>query len=110
MAEEKGKIRCEQGFCLMPGRTDYPPRNRQNVSSGTLRQPDYLPPQEIRSGLVLLLKAYVSTSREEASREVSRLLGFKALSEGLREVMEKQIDQLLKAGKIQEDERGISFP
>ncbi|HVV69021.1 MAG TPA: DUF3320 domain-containing protein [Gammaproteobacteria bacterium] len=100
-AAQHGIIIQEGDFYLKQG-VDVQVRNRNNVSSPSLRKPEHLPPQEIRKTILVLIKANFGASRDQLPSEVAHLLGFKSTSAQLREVIEPEIQELLNAGKLQE--------
>lgn len=100
-AVKQGAIVQEKEFYLKQG-VGVQVRDRSNVSSHSLRKLECLPPQEIRKAVLVLVEANFGASHEQLPTEVARLLGFKSTSAQLREVIEPQIKELLKAGKLQE--------
>lgn len=77
-------------------------RNRANVTSPTLRKPDYLPPTEIRAAIQSILDASHGAMRSEIPSAVARLLGFQATSAQLMAVIESQIENLIRVRGIEE--------
>ena len=91
----------EEEFYLKSG-ADIQVRDRSEVSSSSLRKPECLPPHEIKKAILMLIGNNFGASRIQLPAEVARLFGFKATSAQLREVIEPQIEALLKVGEIQE--------
>jgi very-short-patch-repair endonuclease len=100
-AVRRGMIACEGEFYLEQG-ADVHVRDRSTASSAGLKKPEHLPPQEIRKAILALIEANFGASYSQLPTEVARLLGFKATSAQLREVIEPQIQELLNNGKLQE--------
>lgn len=94
-------IACEGEFYLKQG-ADVQVRDRSMASSAGLKKPEHLPPHEIRKAILVLIEANFGASHSQLPTEVARLLGFKATSVQLREVIEPQIQELLSSGKLQE--------
>ena len=61
-----------------------------------------MPPVEIREAISQLVGLHIGVTREEVITQVSRLLGFKATSSQLREVIGREIDILVSAGQFSE--------
>ena len=70
-------------------------RDRSNVLSAGLRRPDMLPPQELREGVLCVVRANLGGTRDEIALSVSRLMGFKATSTQLREVVLSVVSALI---------------
>lgn len=99
-------VRCgiivQEGEFYLKSEVDVRVRDRSDVSSSGLRKPEYLPPHEIRKAILVLVETNFGASREQLPSEVARLLGFKSTSAQLREIIELQIQELLRGGKLQE--------
>jgi len=81
---------------------DVPPvRNRSEVSSPTLRRPDYLPPTRDSAGHSEYRVAKSCTTEDEALIECSRLLGFASTSQQLREVISRELELLIHTGRLE---------
>lgn len=78
-------------------------RDRSEVESASLRDPSNLPPMEIQACLRNIIRANMGASRDEAINAVARTLGFKATTPALREAIDAQVADLLKATVIVED-------
>lgn len=96
-----GKCVREQGFLSLPG-APVVVRNREQVQSANLRKPDLLPPAEIRAAILALIDAHHGAGGREIPAAVARLLGFKATSANLREVIAAQLKKLRQQGVIEE--------
>lgn len=77
-------------------------RDRGEAESRSLKKPELLPPQEIRSALVALAHAAHGVRREEAIVAVSRMLGFSATSRQLRDVIDLQFERLVQTGGLED--------
>lgn len=71
-------------------------RDRTEVSSLTLRRPDYLPPQEIEAAILAIVQKNLGATTDELVLHVSRQLGYRSTSAQLRAIVEDEIDGLLK--------------
>jgi very-short-patch-repair endonuclease len=78
-------------------------RDRSNAESRTLRNPEYLPPQEIREAIVKLVQDSHGATRDEVAIGVSRMLGFQATSQLLKEIIFREIGTLESASKLRRD-------
>lgn len=84
-------------------------RNREQVSSSTLKKPEFLPPVELRAGIVKFVTEHISASSDECSKAISRQLGFKATSQQLRQVIETQINWLVQNGNLVQNESKLAL-
>jgi very-short-patch-repair endonuclease len=82
-----------------------PIRNRSEVGY-SLRKPEFLPPCEIRKTIEVCVKECHGATREELEKSVPRQLGFSSVSQLLKNVISKQIDEMLK-DKILEESQGL---
>lgn len=82
-------------------------RDRSNVSSPTLKKSNMLPPTEIRAALFAVVKAHLGVSRDDAITQASRLLGFKATSEQLHEIIDTEVSGLVDQGTLKETAQGL---
>jgi len=99
LVARKGLVEVEER-CYHRRDTPIRVRDRSMASSRTLKRPELLPPQEIRAAMLLLLRESHGMSRDEVPQAVSRLLGFQATSQQLRERIAPQIDALIARGDV----------
>lgn len=90
----------EGDFLSIPGQ-EIRVRDRSEVTSLTLRRPDYLPPREIDTALRLTIEENLGASLEELVVCVSRKFGYRSTSAQLREVIEGRVHRLIEAGSFQ---------
>lgn len=93
-AARKGQLD-EEGGCYHLKAAPVRVRDRSAAASRTLKKPELLPPQELREAIMLLVRASHGMHREEVATAVSRLLGFLATSQQLRDCIETQLDMLV---------------
>ena len=91
----------EDGFLNIPN-ASVPIRNREKVSSSTLRKPDFLPLSEIRAAIHVIIDIHHGATAAEIPVAVARVLGFKNTSGHLRRVIENQTARLKRLGTITE--------
>ncbi len=103
-------VRTSQAYRIASGdfyqrATDTPivVRDRSEVESSGLRAPEMLPPAEICECVLRILRAQFGASRDETITAVVRTLGFKTTTPALRDTIDRQISDLLKATAIVED-------
>jgi hypothetical protein len=77
-----------------------PARDRSEVRSATLRDPEMLPPIEIQSALLAVVEDHVSVVAGEAITAATRLFGFQRAGAGLQQAFEAQLRQLLADGSL----------
>lgn len=91
----------EDGFLSIPHR-NTPIRNRDNVSSSTLRKPEMLPPSEIQAAILKIVEVHHGASKIELPTAVARVFGFKSTSAQLRDLVKSQISRLMREQVIEE--------
>jgi very-short-patch-repair endonuclease len=97
--------RCQrEDGCLLLPETVIRVRNRGAVRSASLRKFELLPPQELRVAIENVVTAHHGASAREIERTVTRMLGFKATSAGLRQAVSRQIHVLQKGGRLVEQD------
>jgi very-short-patch-repair endonuclease len=94
-ATYQGHIEQTGPFFRPTGQQAVPVRNRSMVESSNLRKSDYLPPAEVQAALLVVIRAHMGMSTDEAAAEMSRLFGFKATSAQLRQIAKSEIRLLL---------------
>lgn len=99
--QSEARVQLEDGCVTLPGQI-VKVRNRESVQSAGLRKGDLLPPPEVRAAILAVVDAHYGASGKEAANAVSRLLGFKATSAGLREVVYAQVEILRTHGLLTE--------
>lgn len=80
--------------------TELRPRDRSQVRSSKLRDPEMLPPVEIRTGIRMTTAAHVGVTPSEAIVEVVRLFGFQRTGAELKARIEKELRQMMAAGEL----------
>ena len=98
-----GRCRREDN-CLFLPEAPVQVRSREAVRSASLRKADLLPPQELRAAIESVVAAHYGASLGEIAVAVSRLLGFKAMSAGMREIVERQVQTLKVKGRLTEQD------
>jgi len=97
--------RCQrEDECLFLPGAEVPVRGRDAVRSTNLRKPELLPPLELRAAIERVVAAHHGASSGEIIQTVSRLVGFKATSAALRELITLQIEHLQKVGSLVEQD------
>jgi len=94
-AKEQGTVVQEGLFFSPPKMDNVDIRNRQQVSSTSLKAVEFLPPRELCKAIVAVVESHVAVAADEIAVQVGRLLGFKATSAQLRSVIEEQIEVLV---------------
>jgi very-short-patch-repair endonuclease len=72
-----------------------PVRCRSDASSPSLMKPDMLPPTELLQAVRCLVAQHVGVRLEEVCQMVARLIGFKATSAKLKEVIQKVLSNAI---------------
>ena len=105
-ALKNGLIKIEDGFYLHLS-NDVIVRDRGMVLSSSLKKVEYIPPQEIRKAIKLLIEANFGAGFDQVIVEVARLLGFKSTSSQLRESIKKEIEFLISKGVLIDNNDGF---
>jgi very-short-patch-repair endonuclease len=108
-ASRKGQFAIE-GDCYHLKDRAVVVRDRSQAESRTLKKPELLPPQEIREAIVGLVCDAHGVHRDEVTTVVSRMLGFQATSQQLRERIERQIELLVINGKLRLHSGVLNLP
>ncbi len=96
---EQDKVRLQEGFLSLE-QTELRLRDRTQVSSTGLRKPQFLPPQEIEHGILVLTELNHGLRPEEVAKVVSRALGFRALSAQLKGLIDACLERLLASDQL----------
>ncbi|MFC3695557.1 DUF3320 domain-containing protein [Chenggangzhangella methanolivorans] len=100
VAAGSGRVSWSLGrFLKVPG-TGAKVRDRRDVQSTTLRKPEMLPPDELKEAVRHVVSTNFGATEDEVVLTVSRLLGFKATSAQLRDVILAQVKTLLDASEL----------
>jgi very-short-patch-repair endonuclease len=105
-AVREQRITREGRFYALPD-ADPAIRDRAAVRAATLRQPEMLPPAEMRAAIVQVASAHYGATTGELATRVSRLLGFQTTSSQLRALIEAEIERMLASGRL--DRHGASL-
>jgi hypothetical protein len=99
VAVQRGRVVRDDAFLSVPG-ASVPVRDRSGVMSPSLRRPDLLPPVEIEAALLQVIRVGLGATAEEAVLGVSRIMGFKATSAQLKQMIGKALDALCARGEL----------
>ena len=99
-AIELGRIVRDGDFLFDPNQTSIAPRNRSQLDSSNLRQPEMLPPSEIRAAIESVVRAHLGASADDTVVEAARMFGFRSTSPQLRELIEEQIQSMRNSGEL----------
>ncbi|GLK69782.1 hypothetical protein GCM10008179_34200 [Hansschlegelia plantiphila] len=94
IAVRSGRVALDGQFLRIPD-ARVTIRDRRDVLSTTLRKPEMLPPIELQEAVRHVVTTNFGATREEVVVAVSRLLGFKATSAQLRDVILAQVERLV---------------
>jgi very-short-patch-repair endonuclease len=99
-AVRNSRLVCEGAFFSLRKMSSCPARDRSEVRSTTLRNPEMLPPIEIQSAILAVVEDHVSVFAGEAITAATRLFGFQRAGAGLQQAFETQLRQLLADGLL----------
>lgn len=75
-------------------------RDRSAAVSLSLRQADMLPPSEIRTAVLDIVRRNLGATSDQVVQAVSRAFGIKSTSATVREAIEKQISAVVSSGEL----------
>lgn len=85
-------------------------RDRSGVKSHSLRKVQMFPPTEIRQGILVAVERNIGIGVDECAKEVSRMLGFKALRKDLRGLVARVAEELIAEGDLLESGGDLRLP
>ena len=77
-------------------------RDRSELSQ-TDKKTERIAPEEIAEALILQIESNFSMTKDEAIFETGRCLGFQRVTAQFRDVIEKQLNRLVRSGVIEND-------
>jgi len=95
-----GKLVSDGPFYSIGGMKSVSPRDRSAARTQTVRQPEMLPPVEIRTGIAQVVADHIGVAPEDAIVEVARMLGFQRTGTELHRVIEGQLRAMLADGVL----------
>ena len=95
-------IRKHGDFYSSSEQTEAIVRDRSGVTAATLRDPDMLPPSEIRQAVLIVVRAALGVERDAAATEVARLFGFRSTSTQLRQIIDREIGEMVREQRLVE--------
>ena len=99
VATARGDAVAEGDFFNAGSQSEIRIRNRGSVPFPNLRKPEYLPPAEVRAAVIRLVTEHVGPTRNEVITTTARLLlGFTKTSYRLRELIERELQQVIDSG------------
>lgn len=84
--------------------TELKIRDRSEVDSPSLRNPDHLPPAEIDHTILTLIEKNHGLAIDETAKVVSQAFGFSSLGKNLRAVIDRRVRSLIRSGEVLETE------
>lgn len=100
VAVKKGELTSNKQFIDMPIAGECLPRNRSDVTSLTLRQPEMIPPVEIQAAIRSVVSTQIGADAKAVISEVARLFGFKRTGNELQKAFELELRAALGDGVI----------
>jgi very-short-patch-repair endonuclease len=96
---QRGRLVRDGAVLSVPGQP-IAVRNRGSAVSATLRKPEMLPQMEVDAAVLQVVRTGLGASPDEIAAAVPRLLGFKAVSAQLRQLVGRSAERLEDAGVI----------
>ncbi len=99
VAESLGAVARRGDFCFKPG-ASIRLRDRSGVMSPGLRKPEMISPEEVAQGAIELVRSNLGATEEEIATSVARMLGFKATSAQLRQLVSTAVADAVVKGSL----------
>ena len=99
VALQRGRLAREGAFLTVPGQA-VTVRDRGSVISATLRKPEMISSAEMEAAVLETVRTGLGASPDEITVSVPRMLGFKAASTQLRQLVQASVARLEAAGAI----------
>ncbi len=99
-AVQAGKLFVEDSFYSVGPVTECPPRDRSNTRFATLRKPEMIPPVELRTALVQIVRDHIGVEPQDAVIQAARVLGFQRTGADLQGRVDDQLRALLADGVL----------
>jgi hypothetical protein len=75
-------------------------RSRSNVTSANLKKPEMIAPAELQEAIERLVAEHVGIQHDQLPVVVAKVLGFKATSPKLKDVIEKVLERMLEQNTV----------
>ncbi|WP_031214184.1 DUF3320 domain-containing protein [Mesorhizobium sp. LSJC255A00] len=99
LAQRGGAVARRGSFCFKPG-APVRLRDRSGVVSAGLRKPEMIAQDEVAQGAMEVVKSNLGATEEEIAITVARMLGFKATSAQLRQLISAGVADLITKGLL----------
>jgi len=99
VAVKSGRVERSVDFLSIPG-IPVRVRDRSTVLASTLRRAEMLPPSEIRTAILDIVRSNFGATRDQVVQAVSRMVGIKSTSAAVRSRIETQIDECVSSGEL----------
>ncbi|RVB00523.1 DUF3320 domain-containing protein, partial [Mesorhizobium sp. M7A.F.Ca.CA.004.02.1.1] len=99
IAQRGGSVARRGNFCFKPG-VPVRLRDRSGVVSAGLRKPEMIAQDEVAQGAMEVVKSNLGATEEEIATGVARMLGFKATSAQLRQLISAGVADLVAKGVL----------
>ena len=101
LAIQSSRVEVDNRFLSIPGAT-ITVRDRSGVTFPNLRKPEMFPPAEVKAGVLQIVRTNLGRSQDQVVAAIVRLLGFRASSAQLRDVVQSAINDLIEAGMLEQ--------
>jgi hypothetical protein len=95
----EGRITDDQDFLDVPGQTPKV-RDRSAVRSTSLRNFDTLPPAELETAILDVVRINYGATDDQVMQSAARAVGFKSISSQLRELLADVIATAIRHGRL----------
>ncbi len=110
VATKEAGVSRDGNFYSLCNRAEIAVRDRGDVDYPTLRNPEMIPPAEIRKAVWAIVEVHLGAAKDEAITEAARLFGFKSTGARLRRVIEREIQSMLKNCTLDERNGKLYVP
>ena len=105
-----GVLRGDPDFVSHGRQESVPVRSRSNVTSMNLKKPEMIPPAELQEAIERLVEEQVGIQHDQLPLVVAKVLGFKATSPKLKEVIEKVLTRMLEENTVIRRDEKLFIP
>jgi very-short-patch-repair endonuclease len=104
-----GSVQRDKEFWSISGQTLTAVRNRRNAAL-PLRRATVIAPAEYQLALLSIIAEAVAISGDDLVVETARLFGFDRTGPDLKEAIDRQVERLVREGRLHRDEDDLQLP
>ncbi|MGP0063183.1 MAG: DUF3320 domain-containing protein [Isosphaeraceae bacterium] len=105
-----GLLKADPEFVTHSRMEAVPVRRRSHVASANLKKPEMIPQAELRQAIYCLVSKHVGVRRNEISLMIAKILGFKATSAKLKDLIEKVLTRMIEENAVSVRDEKLFLP